>query len=105
MGRPIQKKYFGLPVGTGTNHITVTGVRFADNTTATNAYIVKQTGSSAYIVQDAAQTHAPEIVFMVNAMSLSALAVSQCYIMATPYGSVTYPIGGANYTAGTITSI
>ena len=91
MGRPIRKVWFGKPVGPGTNNITVNGVKFADGTTATNAYIVKQTGSAAYIVQDVAMTHAPEIVFMVNASSLGALLPGQCFILATPFGGSPLP--------------
>ena len=91
MGRPIQNKWFGLPVGSGSGHITVNGVRFADGTTATSAYIVKQTGSAAYVVQDAAQTHAAEIVFMVNASSVGALLPGQCFILATPFGGSALP--------------
>ena len=91
MGKSIQKKWFGLPVGPGSNHITVNGVKFADGTTATSAYIVKQTGFNAYVVQDAALTHAPEIVFMVNANALSALLPGQCYILATPFGGSALP--------------
>ena len=91
MGRPIQRKWFGLPVAPGSGHIRVNGVRFADNTTAVNAYILKQTGSNAYIVQDAALAHAPEIVFMVNANGLGALLPGQCYILATPFGSAALP--------------
>jgi len=91
MGRPIQKKWFGLPVGSGTGHITVGGVKFADGTTATSAYIIKQTGSAAYVVQDAALTHAPEIVFMVNAASVSTLLPGQCFILATPFGGSALP--------------
>ena len=91
MGRPIQKKWFGLPVGSGSGHITVNGVMFADGTTATNAYIVKQTGFNAYVVQDAAMAHAAEIVFMVNANGLGALQPGQCYILATPFGGSALP--------------
>ncbi len=90
MGKPIQKKWFGLPTLPGAQ-IVVNGVKFADGTTATNAYIVKQTGSAAYVVQDTAQTHAPEIVFMVNANATSALMPGQCYIMATPFGGTALP--------------
>ena len=35
--------------------------------------------------------HAPEIVFMVNAASLSALLPGQCYILATPFGGSPLP--------------
>ena len=91
MGRPIKGVWFGLPVGAGSNHITVNGVMFADGTTATNAYIVKQTGFNAYVVQDAGMTHAPEIVFMVNANALSALQPGQCFILATPFGGSALP--------------
>ncbi len=90
MGRPIKEKWFGLSAGTG-NQIVVNGVRFADNTTATNAYIVKQTGSNAYVVQDTAKTHAPEIVFMVNAAAVGALLPGQCFITATPFGGSALP--------------
>lgn len=90
MGRPIQKKWFGPSTGSG-YQIVVNGVKFADGTTASDAYIVKQTGSSAYIVQDSAKTHAPEIVFMVNANSLSALMPGQCFITATPFGGSALP--------------
>ncbi len=90
MGKPIQKKWFGLATLPGAQ-IVVNGVKFADGTTATSAYIVKQTGSSAYVVQDTAQTHAPEIVFMVNANATSALMPGQCFITATPYGGSPLP--------------
>lgn len=90
MGRPIRKQWFGKASLPG-SQIIVNGVRFADNTTATNAFIVKQTGSSAYIVQDTAQAHAPEIVFMVNAASVSALLPGQCFITAKPFGGSALP--------------
>ena len=90
MGRPIQKKWFGLSAGAG-NQIVVNGVKFADGTTATNAYIIKQTGSNAYVVQDTAKTHAPEIVFMVNAAAVGTLLPGQCFITATPFGGSALP--------------
>lgn len=64
---------------------------FADGTYYTPAYIVKQTGSSAYVVQDTALAHAAEIVFMVNATAQAALAPSQCFILATPFGGSALP--------------
>jgi hypothetical protein len=88
MGRPIQKKWFGPAITPG-NQIVVNGVRWADNTTATLAYIVKQTGSSAYIVSNG--TTKAEIVFMVNANGLGALLPGQCYITATPFGGTPLP--------------
>jgi hypothetical protein len=91
MGRPIQKKWFGLPVTAGSGHIKVNGVKFADGTTATGAYIIKQTGSNAYVVQDAALVHAPETVFMVNASALSGLLPGQCFVLATPFGGSALP--------------
>ena len=91
MGRPIKKSWFGTPVTAGSGHIKVNGVRFADGTTATNAYIVKQTGSNAYVVQDSALAHAPETVFMVNAATLGALLPGQCFILATPFGGSALP--------------
>ena len=90
MGRPIQRKYFG--VGTsGSNQIIVNGIKFADGTTATNGFIIKQTGSTAYIVQDAAMAHLPEIVFMVNATSVGQLNPGQCFITAIPFGGSQVP--------------
>lgn len=91
MGKPVRKSWFGQPVGVDTGHITVDGVKFADGTTSSNAYIVKQTGSAAYIVQDDALTHDPEIVFMVNATSTGALQPGECYIKALPFGGVSAP--------------
>ena len=90
MGRPIQKKMFGKSSLLG-KQIVVNGVKFADGTTATNAYIIKQTGSSAYVVRDSADSHAPEIVFMVNATSTGALFPGQCFITATPFGGSALP--------------
>jgi hypothetical protein len=78
MGQPIQKKWFGLPV-----QIPVAGVRFADGTTSSSAYILEQKGSTAYIVQDIAQTRIPEIVFLVNATSTNNLLPGQCFITCT----------------------
>lgn len=91
MGKPIKKSWFGEPVGPGSNHIRVNGVKFADGVSYSDAFIVKQTGSSAYIVQDSAQIHAPEIVFMVNASSISALNTGECFILATPFGDSPVP--------------
>lgn len=85
MGKPIQKKWFGLAAGAG-NQIVVNAVRFADNSTATGAFIVKQTGSNAYVVQDSAMAHEPEIVFMVNVTAVGDLLPGQCFVTATPFG-------------------
>ena len=90
MGKSIQKKWFGL-ASTAGNQIVVNGVKFADGTTATDAYIVKQTGSNAYVVQDTAKLHEPEIVFMINATALAGLAASECFITATPFGGLALP--------------
>ncbi len=87
MGRPIQKKWFG-PATLPGSQIVVNGVRWADNTTATGAYIVKQTGSAAYVVSNGVKS---EIVFMVNAASVAALLPSQCFILATPFGGAALP--------------
>lgn len=92
MGKPIKNVWFGLPVGPGSNHITVSGIKFQDGTTATNGYIVKQTGFNSYIVQDAAQLHAAEISFLTNATSVSALLPGQCFILATPFGGTATPV-------------
>ena len=91
MGRPIVKTWFGSPVTNGSGHISVSGVKFADGTTATNAYILKQVGANAYIVQDTALSHVPETVFMVNASSTGALTPGQCFINATPFGGSALP--------------
>lgn len=87
MGRPIQKKWFG-PAATAGNQIVVNGVRWADNTTSTNAYIVKQTGFNAYVVSNGTKS---EIVFMVNANGVAALLPGQCFITATPFGGSALP--------------
>lgn len=83
MGKPIQKKWFG-PATLGGKQIVVDSVKFADGTIAGNAYIIKQTGSDAYVVQDSAMLHDPEIVFMVD--GATPLQPGQCYITATPFG-------------------
>ena len=90
MGRPIQKKWFG-PATTPGAQIVVSGVKFADGTTATGDFIIKQTGSNAYVVQDSALTHAAEIVFMVNATGVGGLNPGECYILATPFGGSARP--------------
>jgi hypothetical protein len=87
MGRPIQKKWFGLSSGAG-NQIVVNGVKWADGATDTDAYIVKQTGSAAYVVSKGPKT---EIVFMVNADNVGDLLPGQCYITATPFGGLALP--------------
>ena len=90
MGKAIQKKWFGPATGAGAQ-IVVSGVRFADDTTATSDFIIKQTGSTAYIVQDAALSHDPETVFMVNATDVAHLNPGECFIMATPFGGTALP--------------
>jgi surface protein len=90
MGRPIQKKWFGEPTDPPAQ-IIVTGAKFSDGTTAIDAYILKQTGATAYKIQDTAKTHQPEILFMVNADSVNALMPGQCYIIATPFGGTALP--------------
>lgn len=82
MGRPIRKQWFGVSASAG-NQIVVNGVKWADGTTATSAYIVKQTGSNAYVVSNGVKS---EIVFMVNAAAVGDLVASQCFITATPFG-------------------
>ena len=90
MGRPIQKKWFGKSTAAG-NQIVVNGVKFADGSTASNAYIVKQTGSNAYIVRDSADAHAAEIVFMIPVLAIADLQPGQCFITATPFGGSALP--------------
>ena len=90
IGRPIQKKWFGKSA-TGGKQIVVNGVKFADGTTATSAYIIKQTGSNAYVVRDSADSHKAEIVFMVKATALSGLKAGECFILATPFGGSALP--------------
>lgn len=51
MSKPLNKRWFGLPSNDGFN-IVVSGVKFADGATFDNAYIIKQTGTSRYLVQD-----------------------------------------------------
>ena len=87
MGKPIKKKWFG-PATLSGNQIVVNGVKWSDGSTDTDAYIVKQTGSTAYIVSNGTKS---EIVFMVNATSVGALQAGQCYILATPFGGTALP--------------
>jgi hypothetical protein len=87
IGRPIKKSWFGT-AGSPGSQIIVNGVRWADNTTSTNAYIVKQTGSAAYIVSNGTKS---EIAFMVNANGVGALRPNQCFINATPFGGSALP--------------
>ena len=88
MGRPIQKKWVG-PLGTAGSQIRVAGARWADGTTATGVYIVKQTGSNAYVVSNG--TTKTERLFMVNADNTGDLLPGQCYITATPFGGLALP--------------
>jgi hypothetical protein len=88
MARPIQKKWFG-PLGTTGSQIRVAGAKWADGTTATGVYIVKQTGSNAYVVSNG--TTKTEILFMVNATAVSGLLPGECFITATPFGGSARP--------------
>jgi hypothetical protein len=87
MGKPIQRKWFGPTSGSG-KQIKVNGVKWADGTTSTNAYIIKQTGSTAYIVSNGTKS---ERAFMVNATAVGGLQPGQCFITATPYGGSARP--------------
>lgn len=87
MGRPIKKTWFGAPTAPG-NQIVVNGVKWADGTTATDAYIVKQTGDRAYMVSNGTRA---EIAFMVNAVAVGELLPAQCFILATPFGGAARP--------------
>lgn len=87
MGRPIQKKWFGANL-LGGNQIVVSGVKWADGTTSTNAYIVKQTGDTAYLLTNGTKT---EIAFLANAMSVGALKAGECFVTATPFGGAARP--------------
>ena len=90
VAKAIQKKWFGPTTVPGAQ-IVVSGVRFADSSTATGDYIIKQTGSTAYKVQDSALAHDPETVFMVNATDVSGLNPGECFILATPFGGSALP--------------
>ena len=92
MGKAIQSKWFGRPVGAGSGNITVDGVMFSDGSKYTSAYIIKQTGSSAYLVQDSARLHAAEIVFLANATSVNSLTPGHAFILATPFGGSAVPV-------------
>lgn len=87
MGKPIQRKWFG-PATLPGSQIVVSGVKWADGTTATSDYIVKQTGSTAYIVSNGTKS---EKVFMVNATDVSGLNPGECFILATPFGGSARP--------------
>jgi hypothetical protein len=87
MGRPIQRKWFGVAAAAGAQ-IIVNGVKWADGTTATSAYIVKQTGDRAYVVSNGSKA---EICFLVNAATVGALSANQCFILCTPFGGTSIP--------------
>jgi hypothetical protein len=87
MGKPIQKKYFGVATTPG-SQIVVSGVKWADGTTATSDYIVKQTGSHAYVVSNGTKS---ETCFMVNATDVADLNPNECFILATPFGGSALP--------------
>lgn len=87
MGRPLNEKWFGSSVLPG-NQIVVNGIKWADGSTSTDGYIVKQKSTSAYVVSDGVKT---EECFMVNALVLGSLAKGQCFILATPFGGVASP--------------
>lgn len=87
MGKPIKKKWFGQAV-LGGNQIVVDGVKWADGTTSTNVYIVKQIGDRAYIVSNGTKE---EPAFMVNALAVGNLLPGQCFITATPFGGSARP--------------
>lgn len=86
MGRPIQKKWFGETALPGPQ-IKVSGVAFADGATYEDAFIIKQTGVSAYLVQDTEQEHDPEIVRLAPVDDADDLVPGTCFVLATPYGS------------------
>lgn len=87
MGRPIQRKWFGDTTLPG-SQIVVNGIKWADGTTSLNGYIVRQKGVNAYIVSNGVKE---EICFLANASTVSALAVGQCFILATPFGGSARP--------------
>jgi hypothetical protein len=87
MGKPIQKKWFGVATTPG-SQIVVSGVKWADGTTATSDYIVKQTGSHAYVVSNGTKS---ETCFMVNATDVTGLNPGECFILATPFGGSARP--------------
>lgn len=88
MGKPIQKKWFG-PLATAGRQINVTGAKWADGTTATNVYIVKQTGSNTYIVSNG--TTKTEKLSLANATAVGGLTPGQCFITATPFNGSARP--------------
>lgn len=83
MGRPINKKWFGIPDGTH-HKIVVNGVMWANGDYASDAYIVRQVGTRKYIVSDGVTT---EPAYPVNTNSVEGLKPGQCFIMATAYGN------------------
>ena len=66
MGRPIKKHWFGT--SENNDKIVVNGAKWKDGTTSTDAYIVKQTGDTAYLVSNSTKQ---EILFLKNAESVS----------------------------------
>ena len=83
MGRPINKKWFGIPDGTH-HKIVVNGVMWANGDYASDAYIVRQVGTRKYIVSDGVTT---EPAYLVNTDAVEGLEPGQCFIMVTAYGN------------------
>lgn len=84
MGRPIQKKWFGL----GESKIRLVGVCFADGTTASNAVILRQTGTRSYLVSDDTGTRAGEIVTLADVTSVEQLKPGQGFIAVNASGQL-----------------
>lgn len=87
MGRPINKKWFGIPDGTH-HKIIVDGVMWSNGSMSTDVYILRQTGTRTYIVSDGSTT---EQVSLVNAPNSETLRPGQCYILAKIFGGTEVP--------------
>ena len=87
MGRPIRKNWFGDPALPGFQ-IEVNGIKWADGSTSTSGSIVRQPGSTAYVVTDGIKE---ERCFLANADDVADLLPGQCFILATPFGGTALP--------------
>ena len=79
MGRPINKKFFGVEATPTQAKILANGVVWSNGDVSTDVAILRQVGSKRYIVTDGTHT---EVVTLVPANSAELLAKGQCAITA-----------------------
>lgn len=85
MGKPIKESWFGSIANTG-KQIRVNVVKWADGTTSSNAYIIKQKGSATYVVSNGIKTEIARLSTVP-----SELKSGECVVLATPFGGSALP--------------